>query len=279
MTQVDLLKKYGLSVRGRLGQHILIDSNVCRKIVSALELRPEDRVLEIGPGLGALTGEILATGCHLAAVEKDPQFARVLEQELKPKFGKQFELFCADFLEFDFAEHCGKTPGTWKVISNLPYYVTAPILFRLFDQHLFFSKAILMMQKEVAKRLTAKPRTKDYGRLTVGCQYFSHMRHVMDVSPSCFTPKPQVDSSVVELIFKPASERLKKPEEERLFKLVRTAFSQRRKTLFHLLIRDEAICKTREVALQAFEKLGLAAKVRGEALNLDQFIALSQQLG
>ncbi|MBP9866411.1 MAG: ribosomal RNA small subunit methyltransferase A [Candidatus Omnitrophica bacterium] len=279
MTQVDLLKKYGLSVRGRLGQHILIDANTCRKIVGALELQPGDRVLEIGPGLGALTGEILDSGCHLAAVEKDPQFARVLEQELKPKFGKQFELFCADFLEFDFAEQCGKTQGTWKVISNLPYYVTAPILFRLFDQHVFFSKAILMMQKEVAKRLTANPGTKDYGRLTVGCQYFSRMRHVMDVSPSCFTPKPQVDSSVVELTFKPAAERLSKSDEERLFKLVRTAFSQRRKTLFHLLSRDEELCKTREIAAQAFEKLGLEPKIRGEALNLEQFIALSRQLG
>ena len=279
MTQVDLLKKYGLSVRGRLGQHILIDANVCRKIVGALELRPADHVLEIGPGLGALTGEILATGCSLAAVEKDPQFAGVLEKELKPPFGSRFNLFCADFLEFDFAAHCGKTPGTWKVISNLPYYVTAPILFRLFEQHTFFSKAILMMQKEVAKRLTAKPGTKDYGRLTVGCQYFSHMRHVMDVSPSCFTPKPQVDSSVVELTFKPAAERLQKAEEERLFKLVRTAFSQRRKTLHHLLVRDDELCKSREGVETAFEKLGLAPQVRGEALNLEQFIALSGQLG
>lgn len=278
MTQVDLLKKYGLSVRGRLGQHILVDANICRKIVGALDLQPHDRVLEIGPGLGALTGEILAAGCHLSAVEKDSQFAGVLEKELKPKFEKQFELFCADFLEFDFSEHCGKTPGTWKVISNLPYYVTAPILFRLFDQHTFFSKAVLMMQKEVAKRLTAKPGTKDYGRLTVGCQYFSRMRPVMDVSPSCFTPKPQVDSSVVELVFKPAAERLEKPDEERLFQLVRTAFSQRRKTLFHLLIRNEALCKSKETASRAFENLGLASNVRGEALNLEQFIALSRQL-
>ncbi len=277
MTQVDLLKKYGLNVRGRLGQHILIDANVSRKIVEALELTPNDRVLEIGPGLGALTGELLASGAHVAAVEKDPRFAAVLEAELKPVYGKQFDLYCADFLEFDFAKH-GGAEGSWKVISNLPYYVTAPILFRLFEQHTFFSRAVLMMQREVARRLAAKPGTKDYGRLSVGCQYYTRIHPVRDVPPSCFTPRPQVDSSVVELIFKPAAERLPPDQEARLFNLVRTAFSQRRKTLLPLLAGSPEISKTREAIREVLERLHLPSKVRGETLSLDQFIALSQAL-
>ena len=277
MTQVDLLKKYGLSVRGRLGQHILIDANVSRKIIQALELKPSDHVLEIGPGLGALSGEILASGCRLAVVEKDPRFVQVLEQELKPHFGAKLEIACADFLEFDL-EKLAAAGVPWKVISNLPYYVTAPILFRLFEHPALFSWAVLMMQKEVARRLTASPGTKDYGRLTLGCQYFTKIRHVMDVSPPCFTPKPQVDSSVVALTFSPPAQRVQKLDEERLFLLIRTAFSQRRKTLLHLAIKSPEFRKPRVELEKIFTCVGLEHNVRGESLSLDNFIALSRAL-
>lgn len=279
MTQVDLLKKYGLSVRGKLGQHILIDANVCRKIVEALHLTAKDEVLEIGPGLGALTGELLASGARVTAVEKDPRFAAVLEEELKPKYGDRFQLVCEDFLEFDFSRYGGTPDRKTKVISNLPYYVTAPILFRLFEQEHFFSQAVLMMQKEVARRLIARPGTKDYGRLSVACQYFSQLRHVRDVPPSCFTPRPQVDSSVVELHFIPQAQRLAPARQERLFELVRTAFSQRRKTLAHLLARDPQVGKSRDEIDRLLDSLGFVRGVRGEALSLDQFKALSELLG
>ncbi len=277
MTQVELIKKYGLVIRGRLGQHILIDANVSRKIVHALELKSSDRVLEIGPGLGALTGEILSSGCRLTAVEKDPRFVQVLEEELKPRFGNKFEIRCADFLEFDLAElESGGAP--WKVISNLPYYVTAPILFRLFERPALFSCAVLMMQKEVARRLTALPGTKDYGRLTLGCQYFTQTRHVMEVRPSCFTPKPQVDSSVVALTFLAPAQRSRRTDEERLFLLIRTAFSQRRKTLLHLLAGSPEFRKPRQELESILSGLELGRSVRGEELSLDNFIALSHAL-
>lgn len=277
MTQIDLLKKYGLAVRGRLGQHLLIDANVSRKIVQALELKASDRVLEIGPGLGSLTGEILKSGCRVLAVEKDPRFAEVLALELKPLFKDRLEIACEDFLKFDL-RRLDSAAGAWKVISNLPYYVTAPILFRLFERPALFSRAVLMMQKEVARRLTAAPGTKDYGRLTLGSQYFTRSEHVMDVRPSCFTPKPQVDSSVVRLTFLSAREKERGADEERLFRLVRTAFSQRRKTLLHLLAGSPDFKKPRQELEKIFSQQGLLPGARGESLSLEQFMALSKAL-
>ncbi len=278
MTQVDLIKKYKLAIRGRLGQHILIDPNVSRKIVQALDLKPSDLVLEIGPGLGSLTEEILGYGCQLVAVEKDPRFVEVLKQELKPRFGEKLELHCADFLEFDLLRLCGSRGTGWKIISNLPYYMTAPILFRLFDHHTLFSSAVLMLQREVARRMNGSPGTKEYGRLTLGCQYFTRVSPVMDVRPSCFTPKPQVDSSVVVLMFLPAAEKKGGVAEKKLFDLIRVAFSQRRKTMLPLLAQSKEFGRPRRELEKILAGLGLALNVRGEALSLDQFIALCSAL-
>jgi 16S rRNA (adenine1518-N6/adenine1519-N6)-dimethyltransferase len=164
------------------------------------------------------------------------------------------------------------------VISNLPYYITAPILFHLFSFHSSISLAVLTMQKEVAARLLASPGTKDYGRLTLAVRYYADVKHAFDISPGCFTPKPGVDSSVVLLKFHPPSKLPKGVDEDFLFHLIQTAFSQRRKTLLHLLLKDNQIKISRDGLAAIFLKLAFPATIRGEELLLKDFMALAQAL-
>lgn len=276
-TQIELLKKYSLPVRGISGQHLLIDPNIQRKIVDLLDLKPKDRVLEIGPGLGALTAEILRRGkAKVWAVEKDARFVQVLEKEFAGPLKDRLEIIHADILRVNPGKL--KIPGPFKVISNLPYYITAPILFHLFSFHSSISLAVLTMQKEVAARLLASPGTKDYGRLTLAVRYYADVEHAFDISPGCFTPKPEVDSSVVLLKFHPPSKLPKGVDQDFLFHLIQTAFSQRRKTLLHLLLRDNQIKILRSGLAALFLKLGFPVTVRGEELLLKDFMALAQAL-
>lgn len=273
-TQIDLLKKYDLRVRGHLGQHLLIDPNLQRKIIDLLELGPDEPVLEIGPGLGALTGEMLGRGARVLAVEIDSRFAEILKKEWAAA-GDRLEVVREDFLQFD-AARLGKRK--WKVASNLPYYISAPILFRLLECRRNFSRAVLMLQKEVAERLVAPPGTKHYGRLSLGVRYAADVTHAFDIPPSCFTPRPEVDSSVVVVNFHARAHALGAAEEEFLFHLITVAFSQRRKTLFHLLVRDEALDLSKETLKKIFEELFPQPKVRGEELLLKDFMTLGERL-
>ncbi|MFZ5802290.1 MAG: 16S rRNA (adenine(1518)-N(6)/adenine(1519)-N(6))-dimethyltransferase RsmA [Candidatus Omnitrophota bacterium] len=278
-TQIALLKKYGFSVRGASGQHLLIDPNVQRKIVAAALLQPSEKVLEIGPGLGALTQWILENGHQVLAVEKDERFVRVLEGELAGDFRKKFRIFHEDFLEFDPSKWIPeKDKGSWVVMSNLPYYITAPLLFRVLEFRRYFSRAILMMQKEVADRLLAMPGSKDYGRLTLGVRYAAAVRHLFDVSPACFTPKPEVDSAVVELSFHPKIAFPAKIDEEFLFHVIQVAFSHRRKTFLKLLAEDARTGLSREKLAIIFSELKLEPNIRGESLLLKDFIDLALAL-
>ena len=276
-TQIELLKKYGLSVRGHLGQHLLIDPNMQRKIVDLLEISSKDFIFEIGPGLGAITQEILRRGARVLAVEKDKNFISILKEELSPFKGK-FKIAHEDILQFDLNKIASKTVRPpFKVISNLPYYITAPILFKLIESRKLFSKAVFTMQKEVAQRLFASPGSKDYGRFTLGIQYAASAKHAFDIPPSCFTPQPEVDSSVVELVFYPEARRLKKNDEIFLFELIQTAFSQRRKTFLNLLVHDSKIKLDREKILSIFESLGISATTRGEELLLKDYMNLAEK--
>jgi 16S rRNA (adenine1518-N6/adenine1519-N6)-dimethyltransferase len=276
-TQIDLLKKYGIAVRGHIGQHLLIDPNLQRKTVECLELQSSDKVLEIGPGLGALTTHLLGRCERFVAVEKDPQFVEVLKKE-HPEFSdKKNALIHSDILEFDFKELGSPGKSKWKVISNLPYYITAPILFHLLDHRALFSKMVFTMQKEVGDRLLASPGSKDYGRLTLALRYTATVRHAFDVPPSCFTPQPAVGSSVVVLDMIPESS-LSAAEEERLFGLIKTAFSQRRKMFLSLLASDRKIGKSREELQKAFEECRIPLKARGEELLLKDYLQLLERL-
>lgn len=278
-TQIQLLKKYGLPVRGRLGQHLLIDPNLQRKIVDALEIEKGDYVFEIGPGLGALTELILQKGARVWAIEKDERFAEILRGELEGDYRDQLTVICQDILKFKFAALPALPKKMkWKIVSNLPYYITAPILFFLIDARQFISKAVLMMQKEVAERLNAIPGNKSYGRLTLGVRYSADVRHLFDVAATCFTPPPEVDSSVLELTFR---DRPKLPagiRDEDVFHVIQIAFSQRRKTLFRL-VRDAFKKEISKPELEdIFKRLKLNEKIRGEDLLLKDFIELTARL-
>lgn len=297
-TQVGLLKKYRIPVRGHSGQHLLIDPNLQRKIVDLLAPVPRDRILEIGPGLGALTGEILKRGAKVWAVEKDRRFVEILQNELPSALRKNVKLIHGDILEFDLDDilrHPEPAKGRrrisrsfgpaglrmtsgFKVVSNLPYYITAPVLFHLFRYHRLISTAVLTMQKEVARRLLALPGTKDYGRLTLAVRYHAYVEHAFDIPPDCFTPRPEVDSSVLKLRFHRESERAKHVDETFLFRLIQLAFSQRRKTLFHLLAKDARIGRSRDELLEFFRSLGLSPTVRGEELLLKDYLLLADRL-
>ncbi len=275
-SQIELLKKYSLQVRGHLGQHLLIDPNMQRKIVDLLDLQPDDRVLEIGPGLGALTAEMFKRGLKkIWVVEKDERFANALEKEFSVP-GKKLEIFQGDILKTDLKKIL--SPGKrYKVVSNLPYYITAPILFHLIESKDLFSRAVFTMQKEVAERLLASPGSKNYGRLTLGVRYSADVGHAFDISRSCFTPQPEVDSSVVTLSFH-SSDSLSSAKEDFLFHIIQVAFSQRRKMLMHLLSRDPKIAQDREHLIPIFESAGISPQARGEELLLKDYLTLMEKL-
>lgn len=281
-TQVELLKKYNIPIRGNMGQHLLIDPNIQKKIVDLLEIVPGELILEIGPGLGALTGEVLERGASVLAVEKDGRFLKVLEDEwgqVRINGGK-LEILHQDVLQFDFGilkKKLGKQKQV-KVLSNLPYYITAPILFFLIENKKWISKAILMMQKEVADRIMASAGGKEYGRLTLGVRYAADVKHAMNVPAGCFTPRPEVASTVLDLSFHSDEQLLSPEKEKRLFALVDLAFSQRRKTLLSLLSHHPKMNIGREAWQKALESCGLKSTARGEELLFKDFLALSEYL-
>ena len=286
LSQIELLKKYNLRIRGHLGQHLLMDPNTIRKIVDALELQSGDRVFEIGPGLGAVTREVLRRGFPLLAVEKDKKFVEVLTGELAPEYPGRFTLVHGDILKCDLtqlikewmSEKGSPSPAKVKGIGNLPYYIGTPILFHLIEHAKVFSRAVFMLQKEVAARLTARPGSDDYSRLSVTSRFYGETEFLFDVSPSCFLPPPEVISRVISFAFRPFSSPPGVWNEARLLKLVRVAFSQRRKTLLSLLAQGLGSKHDRKDLERIFAEFGLSPKVRGESLSLEQFILLAGAL-
>jgi 16S rRNA (adenine1518-N6/adenine1519-N6)-dimethyltransferase len=278
LTQIELLKKYALRIRGHLGQHLLMDPNTIRKIVDALDLQPGEHVFEIGPGLGAVTREVLRRGFPLLAVETDKKFVEILTRELSPEYPDRFKLIQGDILKSDPAKMIREWAGpgaTAKVIGNLPYYISTPILFHLIDHARVFSSAVLMLQKEVAARLTAQAGDEDYGRLSVTSRLYGETQFLFDVSPKCFLPPPEVTSRVVRYVFR---SNIKPGHEKLLLEIIRVAFSQRRKTLLSLLTHHFKPKHRREDLERIFEKLGFSSKIRGETLSLEQFGLLVEAL-
>ncbi|MFH1208181.1 MAG: 16S rRNA (adenine(1518)-N(6)/adenine(1519)-N(6))-dimethyltransferase RsmA [Candidatus Omnitrophota bacterium] len=278
LTQIELLKKYALRIRGHFGQHLLMDPNTIRKIVDALDLQPGEHVFEIGPGLGAVTREVLRRGFPLLAVETDKKFVEILTRELSPEHPDRFKLIQGDILKSDPTKMIREWAGPGvraKVIGNLPYYISTPILFHLIEHAKVFSKAVLMLQKEVAARLTAQAGDKDYGRLSVTSRLYGEAQFLFDVSPKCFLPPPEVTSRVVRYAFR---SDIKPGHEKFLLEIIRVAFSQRRKTLLSLLAHHFKSEHGREDLERIFEKLGFSTKIRGETLSLEQFGLLAEAL-
>ena len=263
-----------------MGQHLLIDPNLQRKTVDLLGAKPGDNIMEIGPGLGALTFEMLERGYKVWAVEKDARFVKVLSEEYGNYLNLNFFVHHGDILQCDLVSFLARptNEGPLKVMGNLPYYITAPIFFYLFENARLFSRGVFTIQKEVAKRLVASPGTKDYGRLTLAVRYFAEVTHAFDIPPRCFTPQPEVESSVVVFKFRAKDEMLDPEMEKKVFDLIRTAFGQRRKTFLHLLKGSPLHNLSREELIALFESLGWKSTVRGEELLFKDFLALAQAL-
>lgn len=255
----------------RFGQHFLTDRNVVGKIVSASAVGPGDTVLEIGPGTGLLTEALLETGATVVAVELDRDLAGDLEKRFAPT--GRFELIEADALGVSFTEIAAGR-GPLVSVSNLPYNISGPLTARIIEERDAFTRLVLMYQKEVGRRLTAGPGTKDYGSLSVVCQTFADVRRLFDVSPGSFSPPPKVTSTVISMTVLDEP-RVEVGDEDFFIKVVRAAFGQRRKTLANAL---RALGLARDEVTGALHAAGVDPGRRGETLTLEEFSAVAREL-
>lgn len=276
ISQTALLQKYRIQVKGDLGQHLLLDTNIVRKIVSALDPQMSQTVVEIGPGLGALTGELLKQGLNVIAIEKDPKFVKVLEAELLTEYPDSLRIIHGDVLDCDFREICeGLDPVS--LVSNLPYYMTTPILFKLFEETPSFDRAVLMMQKEVAEKLMAEAGSLKFGRLPVVAAAVGKTSRLFTVGKGCFTPAPAVDSTVIRFDFKPTP-LIASEDVPAFFEFIKTAFSERRKVLITLLLSQKGSKPNRLEMELIFKGCNLDLKLRADQLTMEQFAELFLKL-
>ena len=271
-----ILEKYGIRARKKYGQNFLIDANVIRGIIDAAQITKEDCVLEIGPGIGSMTQLLSAAAGKVVCVEIDESLRPVLAETLEDC--DNVKILWQDILKTDLKQICEEynEGRPLKVVANLPYYVTTPILMQLLEQDKVFSSITVMVQKEVADRIRSGPGSKEYGALSLAVQYFADPEAVLTVSPSCFIPRPNVESSV--LCLRAYKEPPVQCSEKVMFALIRAAFNQRRKTLANAISHGYTLGGkkyTREEVTCALEKIGLPPTVRGEALSLEQFAQLS----
>lgn len=273
----EILKKYNFHFQKRYGQNFLIDGNILEKIIEAAEITKEDFVLEIGPGIGTMTQYLAEHAREVAAVEIDKSLIPILADTLSSY--DNVTVINEDILKVDIAALAKeKNDGRpIKVVANLPYYITTPIIMGLFESRVPLESITIMVQKEVADRMQVGPGTKDYGALSLAVQYYAKPETVATVSPECFIPKPNVGSAVIRLT------RYEQPpvqaEDERfLFAIIRASFQQRRKTLANGLSHAPELSLTRETVEEALQEMGLSVTIRGEALTLQQFAHLSNLL-
>jgi 16S rRNA (adenine1518-N6/adenine1519-N6)-dimethyltransferase len=260
----------------RFGQHFLADRSVVRSILEASGLGPSDRVLEIGPGRGALTFPLAARGTRILAVEKDRDLAAWLETELGERGLDNVTLLCEDILRFDFGSLERFSPGGVQVLGNLPYNISTPVLERLIQNRRKILRAVLMFQKEVADRLTASPGGRTYGALTVLVGVHARTRRILRVDRNAFRPRPQVGSAVVELDF--GSPHPARPGDEAWFRrVVRGAFGQRRKTLQNALAAFVPELG-REGVGRALDRCGIDPRRRAETLGVEDYTRLAEAL-
>ncbi|MFQ5656966.1 MAG: 16S rRNA (adenine(1518)-N(6)/adenine(1519)-N(6))-dimethyltransferase RsmA [Candidatus Methylomirabilales bacterium] len=269
-----LLLTHGLRPKRRLGQRFLIDRTVLGKILDGGELRREDRVLEIGAGVGTLTHSLAERCSRVVAVEIDPGLFRILQHVLGGN--AQVTLVHGDALHLDYTSLLGEE-GPWKVIANLPYSIATPLIARLLNLSDCFSFLLLMVQQEVAERLMASPGNKAYGSLTVLAQYYTDVRMMLRVSRTAFYPRPQVDSALVKLDI-PPKPRVSPRDPSLFFRLVRAAFAHRRKTLKNALAQLDWIPFERDELRAIIERAGIDPHRRGETLNLQEFRMLADHL-
>lgn len=267
----ELVKKYNFKFSKSLGQNFLIDDSVLNDIVKGADVNEEDFVIEIGPGVGTLTAHLLNKAKKVTSIELDNDLIPILKEELGDN--EHFSLIHNDALKVDFNEIIGDEKSV-KLVANLPYYVTTPIIVNLLKNGYNFKSLTIMIQKEVAERIDAEPNCKEYGALSLLVQYYCNTKIVRKVAPSSFIPRPKVESIVIRL------DRLEKPrvevtDEKFMFELIRNSFNMRRKTLWNGV---KNIGVNKDDLKKVFEEAGIDPKRRGETLSLEEFAALSNKI-
>ena len=274
---IEVLQKYNFAFQKRFGQNFLIDTHVLEKIIASAEITKDDFVLEIGPGIGTMTQYLAEAAREVAAVEIDKTLIPILQDTLKE--WNNVTVINNDILKVDIRQLAlEKNQGRpIKVVANLPYYITTPIIMGLFENQVPIESITIMVQKEVADRMQVGPGTKDYGALYLAVQYYARPEIVANVPPNCFMPRPKVGSAVIRL------ERYEQPpvqvkDEKLMFRLIRASFNQRRKTLVNGLKNSQELHFTKEQIEESMIQCGLPLNIRGEALTLEQFAMLSDIL-
>ncbi len=270
----EIINKYSFAFQKKFGQNFLIDSNVLESIIRGAEITKDDFVLEIGPGIGTMTQYLCEAARQVVAVEIDKMLIPILEDTLSEY--DNVEVINQDVLKVDIkslAEE--KNNGKpIKVVANLPYYITTPIIMGLFESGVTIDSITIMVQKEVADRMQTGPGSKDYGALSLAVQYYATAKVILNVSATCFMPRPNVDSAVIKLT------RHKEPtvnvaDEKLMFKIIRASFNQRRKTLVNGLKNSPELSFSKEQIVKAIEKIEKPETIRGEALTLEEFAELA----
>ena len=270
---IKVIQENGFTFHKKYGQNSLIDSHVIDKIISVADLDKNSRVLEIGPGIGTLTQYLAEAAGEVVAVEIDDKLIPILSKSLAEY--DNVRVIHGDILKQDTEQIFGGKP--FKIVANLPYYITTPIIMSLLESGVPAQSITVMIQKEVAERMQAAPGSKNYGALSLAVQYYAEPYLAANVPPNCFMPRPNVGSAVINL------KRLETPpvsvkDPSQMFKLIRGAFNQRRKTLANAVANFDGVAYSREDGEKALEAMGLDTRVRGEALTLEQFAALSDEL-
>lgn len=271
---IETIQKYQFAFQKRFGQNFLIDSHVLDKIVNAAGITQDDCVLEIGPGIGTMTQYLAESAGQVIAVEIDTNLLPILTDTLKDY--SNVKVINQDILKVDINELVKEYNNgrPIKVVANLPYYITTPIIMGLFESNVPIDNITVMVQKEVADRMQVGPGSKDYGALSLAVQYYASPYIVANVPPNCFIPRPNVGSAVIRLTrYQEPPVQVKDPK--LMFKLIRASFNQRRKTLQNGLNNSPEISFSKEEITKAIESLGVSPSVRGEALSLEQFAQLA----
>ena len=274
---IEILNKYKFVFQKKFGQNFLIDSHVLDKIILAAQITKEDFVLEIGPGIGTLTQYLCENAREVVAVEIDKMLIPILEDTLSEY--DNVTVINSDVLKLDLnalvQERNNGRPI--KVVANLPYYITTPIIMDLFERHLPLKNITVMVQKEVADRMQTGPGSKDYGALSLAVQYYAKPYIAANVPPNCFMPRPNVGSAVINLTLHTQTP-FEVKDERLLFRLIRASFNQRRKTLVNGLNNSPELPYSKDEIVHALSTLGISENIRGEALTLEQFVALANLL-
>lgn len=275
---IEVLQKYNFNFQKKFGQNFLIDTHVLEKIIEESGITKDDFVLEIGPGIGTMTQYLCENVREVAAVEIDKNLIPILADTLSAY--DNVEVINDDILKVDINKLAEEKNGgkPIKVVANLPYYITTPIIMGLFESHVPIDSITIMVQKEVADRMQVGPGTKDYGALSLAVQYYAKPEIVAIVPPNCFMPRPNVGSAVIRLT-RHKEVPVQVNDEKLMFKIIRASFNQRRKTLANGLNNAPDIHLSKEVIQESIEELGVPVTIRGEALTLQQFAQLSNIIG